>query len=378
MASIRSKERKDGTVAYRVFFRHDGQQTCVTLDDFGMAQTFADAVNRLGPQRALALHRIEHNPRAGAGGHQAWTVGGWVKHYIDHLTGIDKRTIADYRGILRKDIDPVLGPIPLADLSRDDIGLWVQSMEQAGSAGKTIANKHSGLLSPALAAAVAAGHMPGNPAAGTRLPSTVRQQMVFLSHEEFNRLLGEVPEQWQPITEFLVTSGARWSEVTALYPGDVDRAHHTVRIGRAWKRQPYRIGTTKTLRSNRTINVPPSVLDKLDYSLEYLFTNPGRGNRAKGGPVRAPNFRANVWWPAVARAKLDPRPRIHDLRHTCASWLIAAGTPLPVIQAHLGHESIKTTVDMYGHLDRRSFQAVADVMGKLLETPVPEADLDNE
>lgn len=367
MASIRSKERKDGTVAHRVFFRHNGEQTCKTFDSLALAETFKEAVNRFGSDKAFALHNMEHAPRAGAGGRHLWTVGAWVKHYIDHLTGIDQRTLADYRGYLRKDIEPVLGAIPLAQLSRDDIGVWVQGMEQAGSSGKTIANKHGSLLSPALAAAVTAGHIPGNPAAGTRLPRTERQEMVFLSHDDFGSLLDEIPEPWQPLTEFLVTSGARWSEVTALRPGDVDQKHHTVRITRAWKRQPYRIGTTKTRRSNRTINMPAAVLEKLDYTGEWLFTNPGRGRRAIGGPVRIPNYRANVWWPAVARAELQPRPRIHDLRHTCASWLIAAGLPLPVIQAHLGHESIKTTVDMYGHLDRRSFQAVADVMGKLLE-----------
>lgn len=375
MASIRSKQRGDGTWAHRVFFRYaDGTQSCYTFDTEPMAETFKAAVNQLGAEKAIALHGLAREQRASG---PAMTVADWVKHYIDHLTGIDKRTIDDYRGYLRKDIGPALGAIPLAELSRDDVGLWVQSMQDAGSSGKTIANKHGSLLSPALAAAVAAGHIPGNPAAGTRLPRTVRQEMVFLSHDEFNRLLDEIPEPWQPLTEFLVVSGARWSEVTALSPGDINRTLHTARIWRAWKRQPYRLGTTKTKRSNRTINVPGSTLDKLDYSGEFLFTNPGRGNRAKGGPVRAPNFRANVWWPAVKRAGLDPRPRIHDLRHTCASWLIAAGTPLPVIQAHLGHESIKTTVDMYGHLDRRSFQAVADVMGKVLETPPPE-DRDDE
>ncbi|WP_262009738.1 tyrosine-type recombinase/integrase [Streptomyces sp. FIT100] len=41
---------------------------------------------------------------------------------------------------------------------------------------------------------------------------------------------------------------------------------------------------------------------------------------------------------------------MHDLRHSHASWLIAAKVPLPAIQARPGHESITTTVDRYGHL----------------------------
>ncbi|MFC7305917.1 tyrosine-type recombinase/integrase [Streptomyces monticola] len=44
------------------------------------------------------------------------------------------------------------------------------------------------------------------------------------------------------------------------------------------------------------------------------------------------------------------RPRIHDIRHSHASWLVAAKVPLPAIQGWLGHESVTTTVDRYGHL----------------------------
>ena len=72
----------------------------------------------------------------------------------------------------------------------------------------------------------------------------------------------------------------------------------------------------------------------------------------------------------MAKAKdkeLTTRPRPHDLRHTNATWLIQAGVPLTVIQRHLGHESIQTTSDRYGHLDRKSSRVVADVVGKALK-----------
>ena len=95
-----------------------------------------------------------------------------------------------------------------------------------------------------------------------------------------------------------------------------------------------------------------------------MFTAP------RGGPVLHRTFWSRVWVPAVSdhqcqphRDKsgpvvdcpdcwegLEPRPRIHDLRHTHASTLLGAGVPIHIVQLRLGHESIKTTVDTYGHL----------------------------
>lgn len=114
----------------------------------------------------------------------------------------------------------------------------------------------------------------------------------------------------------------------------------------------------------RTINVADSALAKLDYTGEWLFTN-----RAEGY-VRAQGFTRRVWAPAVKRAALGKTPRIHDLRHTCASWMIAENVPLAVVQHHLGHESIETTVGTYGHLDRRSAQAAANAISARLEIGV--------
>ncbi|WP_172386295.1 tyrosine-type recombinase/integrase [Streptomyces sp. MNP-20] len=72
-----------------------------------------------------------------------------------------------------------------------------------------------------------------------------------------------------------------------------------------------------------------------------------------GGAWHSGYFYAHRWKPALNAANdagLTKRPRVHDLRHTHASWLIARKVPLPVVQGRLGHESITTTVDRYGHL----------------------------
>ncbi|MFJ2115860.1 tyrosine-type recombinase/integrase, partial [Streptomyces sp. NPDC087850] len=64
--------------------------------------------------------------------------------------------------------------------------------------------------------------------------------------------------------------------------------------------------------------------------------------------------------------------RTHDLRHTHASWLIAGKVPLPVIQARLGHESITTTVDRYGHLLESSDDEVVAAVKWAMSAAIPE------
>jgi integrase len=88
----------------------------------------------------------------------------------------------------------------------------------------------------------------------------------------------------------------------------------------------------------------------------YVFPN------QVGGHLWHGSFNTRVWQPAIRNAMdaetcaelglatIKRAPTIHDMRHTHASWLIAQGIPLPYIQARLGHESITTTVNTYGHL----------------------------
>lgn len=362
MASIRIRSRADGTTTHVVNYRHAGRQSTVTFEMKADADRFVAAVNTLGAERALKAFGI--GPTNAAAKQAAGpTVTEWINTYIDNLTGIAKSTTYDYRSYLRNDIGPAIGGIPVGLLTQSDIASWVQAMTAAGSSGKTISNKH-GLLSAALSAAVDAGLIPANPSTGMRLPRSEKAEMCFLTEGEFQQMRSGFTARWWPLLDFLVASGARFGEVAALRPSDVNRNLNTVHIGRSMKRtydtDRYEIGPTKTARSVRTISIDSGVLDTLDYSHPTLFVN------TKGGPLRVASWRANVWYPSVARAELDKQPRIHDLRHTCASWMIAAGYPLPVVQAHLGHENINTTIALYYHLDRRQADAAAAALGAAL------------
>jgi integrase len=371
MASIRPDKRKDGTPYWSVLFRLDGKQCSKSLNDEKDAQRLKDLMNTLGPGRALDAFGLQRpTPPKPA---DPMTVAKWVRHHIDHLTGVEQYTLDVYERYLRQDIEPALGAIPLANLTEDDIAAWVKSMEttprkKTGKvlSPKSIRNLH-GFLSGALAAAVPK-HIPANPAAGRRLPRATGHaddvdgdEIRMLTHAEFAALHDAIIEPYRPMLRFMVASGFRWGEVSALKPGDVDIDANTVRVRRAWKysSKGYKIGPPKTTRSRRTINLPPDVLAALDYTRPWLFTN------AKGGPVRYPAFRP-IWDRAVTKAELSDNPTPHCLRHTCGSWLLAAGVPLVTVSRHLGHENVAITADVYAHVDRTSHQAAADVMAKLL------------
>lgn len=113
-------------------------------------------------------------------------------------------------------------------------------------------------------------------------------------------------------------------------------------------------GPTKT-HANRTVSVPAFLrellaeqigADPVPHPAALVFAGPD------GGPQRHAGFYRRHFKPAVKQA-LPPELhglRFHDLRHTCASLLIAAGVHAKAIQVRLGHSTFRMTMDVYGHL----------------------------
>jgi integrase len=231
-------------------------------------------------------------------------------------------------------------------------------------APKTIHNKH-GLLSAIMQSAVDAetSLRASNPCTKTRLPrldsTEDEEEMVFLEREEWAWIHECLRDDAKDLAETMAETGFRWGEATALQPRDLRHRNGrpAIRVQRAWKKDEDGksvLGAPKTRKSRRTV----VITHKLDQMLrerarglnkdDLLFTGP------EGGKWDPGTFRRLRWVPALELAAqkygLLKRPRIHDLRHSHASWLIAAKVPLPAIQGRLGHESITTTVDRYGHL----------------------------
>ncbi|QFP96651.1 integrase [Gordonia phage Denise] len=357
MASIHTRTLADGTDSYRVSWRHNGRQRRLSFETIQGATTHKLNLEKFGHDRAMQILGVIETHR------DETTLAQTLEHHINSLTGVEPGTIRRYHSYLRNDFADI-GQLPVSGVSETVIASWITELAKKNS-GKTIANKH-GLLSAALARAVREGKLTANPCDHTRLPrKDPVDDPVFLDRDQFDELAAAMPEHWRPLATWLVMTGMRFSEATALTVGDITptATGGVVRISKAWKwtgTTEKRLSYPKSRAGRRTINVPAQAIQLLDLDRpanRLLFTN------RNDDRVTYSRFYDGGWKPAMQKTAWHASP--HDLRHTCASWMIAAGVPLPVIQAHLGHESITVTIGVYGHLDRSSHESAAAAIGQM-------------
>lgn len=351
-----------GEVVWTVRYRRQGRQRSMTARGPHAkreAEEFAKLLDAFDDtDRAVAYwnSQLEEAQQT-----QGVILDEWAERYIARLTRVTEGTRLGYRRLYARVWAPELGRLPLTAISEADVAHVVNRLVVAGKSDKTIRNAH-GLLAGMMKGAVRESLIAKSPCEHIQLPRAREhevREMRFLTHEEWDQLFAEIPPHYRPLFTLLIGTGLRWGEAEALTVGDIARVRQhdgsmgwVVHVTKAIKWDSSKaireVGPTKTRKSRRTVTLPAQVVAELAELLgrprtERLFLAP------RGGPLRHRTV-YDDWKAAIERAGLDPQPRIHDLRHTHVAWLIAAGVPLPVIQARLGHESITTTIDRYGHL----------------------------
>lgn len=355
MTSIRERTGPRGTT-WAVLYRQAGAQRSRTFASEPSARRHAERIERLGIEAADRI--LDAETRADP--EQVPTVAAQLAVHIDGLSGVQPYTLVTYRQIARQIAATTLGHLPLDQATRDDVARWVRDQETAHVASKTIKNRQA-VLSAALTRAVDEGIITRNVAARVRIARTERREMTFLTPAEFAIVLDRATMHYRPFLMLLYGTGLRFGEATALRISDVNPEYTpaTLTVARAWKRGGG-YGAPKTAAGRRTLAVPAPVMDAIAPLLErapseLLFTN-----RA-GDRIQQASFH-DSWqgWIADVRmvrgqpVDVTPRlgkvPRVHDLRHSHAAFMIGQGTDLYDLKHRLGHESIQTTADTYGHL----------------------------
>ncbi len=223
----------------------------------------------------------------------------------------------------------------------------------------------SGGLAAILEQGVDDGLIGRNPARRVELPRLVEPSHRYLTAEQVTRLAEAMPSgQHKTMVYVLAYGGLRWGELVALRRGRVDVLRRTLQITQSATEIAGRLefGTTKTHQS-RTVHLPAFVSEMVGRHLEdvedtveaLVFVAP------RGGPLRYPNMRKAVWDGARERAGEDlAEITPHDLRHTCASLMRAAGADVKAIQQQLGHRNPSVTLNTYTHLFEGDLTEVMD------------------
>lgn len=392
MTWIEQRRRADGGLTVRVFWRLEGHRAATRVwETFGAgsdAQNLAradgfkrmvDAAGQRWPdgwvkgegfvRPADVADPMTPPPRFDKVGEE------YVRQIVDLSPGQRKRYLGQLKVLAGTSVRgaPVFAS-PITAISEAQLKLWLIEWDRSL---KTKANYH-GLIHGVLAYAVKRGYLAVNPAIGTApKQSKVKQsrpELRFLTERELETAV-RLADRHGDVLAVAAGTGLRFGEISALWVGDVDLDRGTVRVNKAWKRngeddatdtpgwlfrqlrvkhtmRDHHLGHPRTLRSRRTITIAPTVAALLKKRIDgraaddFVFTS------RTGLPLHNGDFYTHIWrklMTAVADEGVA-RFRFHDLRHTHVAWLVAGGAPLPHIQARLGHESITTTIDTYGHL----------------------------
>jgi integrase len=321
-----------------------------------------------------------------------------VKQLLDTWLNVTiKNNVKDttwliFESLIRIHIIPSIGGIRIMDLQTSHIQKLYNEKLEGGRADK-IKNKETGkletkrgglspktikhihfIMQSALKQAVKEKLVPSNVAEAVRLPKTIKKEMKTLDIEQvklFLQVASTDPFYKRYYAAYLLElyTGLRRGELLGLRWKDVDFTHGKIKV----VQQLVKVGSKHVIRElktdssqNRIIAIPTEVAEALkghremkksqykelgydditikkELSDGLIFTN-------ELGKILQPRNFVRNFKGALKASGIDPI-RFHDMRHTFAVLSLQAGTDVKTLQSDMGHESIKTTLDRYGHVN---------------------------
>ncbi|GAA4176340.1 tyrosine-type recombinase/integrase [Gryllotalpicola koreensis] len=251
------------------------------------------------------------------------------------------------------------GGIRLVDIEFSDVQDWVSELAEKRSA--TVVIRAHGILAGILDTAVRDRRLARNEARGVVLPRKRKKKHVYLSHLQVEQLAAESREK-ATLVRVLAYTGVRWGEATALRVSDVDFGRRRLYV----HENAVRVGPKTVVddtKGGKARWVPFAPF------LEFGLRAAAKGKRADEllfgdgeNYLKTPDYRDGWYAGAKKRAGLPESLTIHDLRHSAASFAVAAGANVKALQRMLGHESAAMTLDVYADLFDDDLDKVADAL----------------
>lgn len=265
-------------------------------------------------------------------------------------------TYASYDERSRLYLIPALGHIPLNEVTTTQIQQLVTQLRSMQLSARTTQYTIA-VLSRALNYAIAIDLIGRNPCRMVRTPRVIKHKVKPLTVEQANALLAAADaHQLGLLFRLALSLGLRRGELLALTWENIDLERGVLTVQEA-----------KTQAGNRTIPLPQVLVEKLRQHQETCHQS--RQNLVfttrNGTPIQARNLVRT--YKSLLRQAGIPDRRFHDLRHSCATFLIAQGVNLHAVKYILGHSTIRVTSDIYGHMFTNTTRDILDNVAGLFD-----------
>ena len=295
-------------------------------------------------------------------------------------------TLKQYEIAVRLHLIPALGSIPITELDgpmlQKTYNLWEKLPKDKGGKGADTIRRCHIILNQAFEQAVTWGLVSRMPTHGVKHASPKPRKAHILSVAQAQEIvLAMDAHSLRPYWYLILFQGMRRGEALGLRWSDVDLKRGIAVIQQTitpdfTNRGQAQIGDTKTAAGTRRVRLSPETVDVLrTYRPQWAARKLRAGETwgtsdlitctERGEPV-TPNHADAAYRTLRRMAGIPATVRLHDLRHTHASFLIQSGENAKVIQERLGHKRVSTTLDIYGHLMDDMQDTAAAAMGKLI------------
>jgi integrase len=376
MASKKKSKRGNGEGS--IYQRKDGRWVGqVTRDDAPAKYYYGKTRDEVSTKLVKALNDQQDGlPLVG----ERQTVGQYLAWWLETSKGarLRPRTLERYEQLIRLHIVPHVGTVALAKLSPQHLTDLYGKLLRAGQSRRSVEFVHV-VLHGALKQALRLRLIVRNPADAVDAPRPERREMRALSADEARQLLDTAQgDRLEAFYILALTTGMRMGELLGLRWRDVDldAARLQVRTSLQRTRGQWHFAEPKTSRSRRNITLSSVAVAALRghrarqleeiatvgsvwVSYDLVFCG------AAGQPLHVTSFGRLYFHPLLCRAGL-PRIRLHDLRHSTATILLAGNVHPKYVQELLGHSTVSLTLDIYSHVVGNMQEQVAAHMDTVL------------
>lgn len=382
--------KKRGTGEGTVFCRKDGiwvGRLSLGFDQSGKRQqrtVYGKTQREVNEKLDDLKQQRKHGAKAVVGKD---TVDAYLQRWLEGEVALNKsgKTHQEYEGAVRLYITPFIGKYKLTRLDGDILSSWQGTLARKNFSNN-MRSRAIKVLRAALTRAVKLRLIPFNPCVVLTKPKVSPKEVIPLEPEQCRKLITACQKHrlGDMITLAAIT-GLRKGELFALNWSAVNLSEDVLVVRRTLQEiNGLSLKEPKTKAGKRIVSLGTEALDALKSRLAKALDEGFEPDEVpivfpniRGGYMRGSNFDRNVWSPIREAAGIPETFVFHDLRHTQASLMLAAGVVLKVIQKRLGHRDFSTTANTYSHLlqnaENEAVSRVGDLMNKRAPKPMPEA-----